>query len=379
MLAGKRTPEEWADAINSEWRKSTESIIRTAQMLDDAIRAIPHGEKERFYLLLAFGRSTASMLTQVGRDGRITNVQYTELLPASWATLYELSKYDNDLWKQAIRSGFIRPDLQQKEVVAYRKNHIKAQRRAVLTAEVGHILGNEFVIHDDCLNVLQTIADSSVDLIATDPPYNMDKAHWDSYGNGEEYATWAAQWLEECQRILKPTGAIYIFGINRMLSHLQRWLDQNMIYRNWIIWDTIQGAGGGLWVNRHEAILYYSKTRQTFEDSDAVKLERHEEHIREYGGVEYRFKSPSNVWRFPCVDENHPDRTAHVTQKPVELMRRIVRASCPPGGFVLDPFAGSGTTLVAAIREGRRTIGFELDKENYQIAAERVAHEISNQ
>ena len=184
---------------------------------------------------------------------------------------------------------------------------------------------------------------------------------------------------ENAKRILKPEGSIYVFGINRMLSHLQRWLDDNMVYRNWIVWDTIQGAGGGLWINRHEAILYYSKTSETYEDSNSVKLERHEENIREYKGKEYKFKNPSNIWRFPCVDNKHEDRTEHITQKPVEIMDRIIKASCPVGGIVCDPFSGSGTTAVSAFINDRKFIGYELDKANYTNSLKRVNNEISNQ
>jgi DNA modification methylase len=142
-------------------------------------------------------------------------------------------------------------------------------------------------------------------------------------------------------------------------------------YRNWITWDTIQGAGGGLWVNRHEDILYLSKTDKTFEDSESVKLERSEENVREYKGVSYEFKSPSNVWRFPCVDNKNADRTDHPTQKPVELIERIIKASCPDDGLVLDLFMGSGTTGVAAIKTKRRCIGFEMNPLYIQIAENR--------
>lgn len=255
-----------------------------------------------------------------------------------------------------------------------KKAQSRKERQAEAAAAPAPVDG---LVCGDAIEGLRSLPDESVDLVVTDPPYNMGKAAWDSYGSGYEFARWCEAWLDECGRILKPHGAIYIFGINRMLSHLQRHLDSHFVYRNWIIWDTVQGAGGGLWVNRHEAILYYSKTTETYEDPDAVKLERHEENVREYRGKVYQFKSPSNVWRFPCVDNRAGDRTAHITQKPVELIQRIVRASSHRDGIVLDPFMGSGTTAVAAIREGRRWLGFENDPAHYEIAAKRVANEVS--
>jgi len=228
------------------------------------------------------------------------------------------------------------------------------------------------LMHGDVVEQLRGLPDGSFDLVCIDPPYNMDKAGWDSFGSGKEFAAWARPWLKECQRVLKDTGAIYVFGINRMLSHLQHEMDGlGLHYRNWITWDTIQGAGGGLWVNRTEAILYYSKTADTFEDADAVKLERHEENVREYKGREYFFKNPSNIWRFPCVDDKHPERTEHPTQKPVELIERIVRASSPVDGRVLDCFLGSGTTGVACMRSRRHATGIDMSAQYLAIAQAR--------
>lgn len=230
------------------------------------------------------------------------------------------------------------------------------------------------VINGDAIDKLRTLSSNSFDLVCIDPPYNMDKADWDSYGNGKSFAEWAKPWLIECKRVLKDSGSIYLFGINRMLSHIQHVFDElGMEYRNWIVWDTIQGAGGGLWVNRHEAILYYSKTRETYEDSDSVKLERHEENVREYKGREYFFKNPSNVWRFPCVDDKHQERTEHPTQKPVELIERIILASSPKGGRVLDCFMGSGTTGVACMKNRRYCVGIEMNGDYIGIAQSRFA------
>lgn len=250
------------------------------------------------------------------------------------------------------------------------------RERAARAAELARLQDREAfmprLLHGDVVEQLRALPDTHFDLVCIDPPYNMDKAGWDSFGSGKEFAAWARPWLKECQRVLKGTGAIYVFGINRMLSHLQHEMDgMGLHYRNWITWDTIQGAGGGLWVNRTEAILYYSKTADTFEDADAVKLERHEENVREYKGREYFFKNPSNIWRFPCVDDKHPERTDHPTQKPVELIERIVRASSPAGGTVLDCFMGSGTTGVACMKSRRHATGIDQSAHYIAIAQAR--------
>ncbi len=246
----------------------------------------------------------------------------------------------------------------------------RAQEAADAQAHRAHFTPR--IICGDVTDSLRDIPSSSVDLIATDPPYNMGKAAWDELGDFETYAAWCKGWLQECRRVLKPTGAIYVFGRWDMLRYVSIVMDElELLSQDFITWDTIQGSGGGLWTNRQEHILYYSKTEQVFEDDNAVKVERHEAHIREYKGREYKFKHISNVWRIPCVDDKDAERTSHPTQKPVEIMERIIRASCPRDGIVLDCFMGSGTTGVAAIRTERQCIGIERDQSYIDIAVGR--------
>jgi site-specific DNA-methyltransferase (adenine-specific) len=200
----------------------------------------------------------------------------------------------------------------------------------------------------------------------------MDKAEWDSFGSGKQYAEWATPWLKECYRVLKDDGSIYIFGKHRMLSHLMMVVEEiGFIYQNWITWDTIQGQGSGLFPDRTEGILFYSKSNKPYADHESIKLNRHEENIREYKGREYKFKSPSSPWRFPCVDDKHKERTGHPTQKPVELIERIVIASCPVEGVVFDCFMGSGTTGVACMKNRRHCVGIENNQDYIEISKSR--------
>lgn len=256
----------------------------------------------------------------------------------------------------------------EKEEKEYQVNLLEMKRISLREAYTPKVL------HGDALDKLRGFPSNYFDLVCVDPPYNMDKADWDSYGSGKVFAEWAKPWLKECQRVLKDSGSLYLFGINRMLSHIQHTLDDiGMEYRNWITWDTIQGAGGGLWVNRYESILYYSKTNKPYEDNDSIKLERHEENVREYKGKEYAFKNPSNVWRMPCVDDKHSERTIHPTQKPVELIERIIKASSPKQGNVLDCFMGSGTTGVACMKNLRFCTGIEMNADYISISQSRFA------
>jgi site-specific DNA-methyltransferase (adenine-specific) len=243
-------------------------------------------------------------------------------------------------------------------------------RQAELAALERRRRSTPTVIQAAVFQGLHQLADESVDLICTAPPYNMGKADWDHI---ENYGVWAESWLRECFRVLKPTGALYVFGrVGGDLAQVLLRLETiGFVYRGDIVWDTLQGAGGGLWPPRHETILYATKTAEAYTDPEAVQLERHEVNIREYKGVEWSVKTAGDVWRFPVVDGHHPDRVEVPVQKPVALIERIIKASCPPDGVVLDCFAGSGTTGVAAMRLERRSILIDRDAEVLSLAQRR--------
>lgn len=374
-------PDWWPFAIDSEYsRIATEpghakAIMTALKALTDAYNRLPEtatiyhleatdetreirGREHRRYDSIAEVINPRELFieTMAGTDNRLSSTTADAICKRIMQHIQDFSQARED-W---------RPVLTDQEEMERLNRLREIERLSEREAFMPRL------IQGDVTSKLKTLQDEWFDLICIDPPYNMDKADWDSFGNGREFAQWARTWLKECYRVLKPSGAIYIFGINRMLSHLQGELDAiGLKYRNWIIWDTIQGAGGGLWVNRHEAILYYSKTDQVYEDADSVKLERHEENVREYKGKEYAFKNPSNIWRFPCVDDKHPERTAHPTQKPIELITRIIQASSPVQGRVLDCFIGSGTTGVACMQLRRYCTGIDQDADYLAIAQSR--------
>ena len=132
---------------------------------------------------------------------------------------------------------------------------------------------------------LRAITTASVDLIATNPPYGMGIADWDHI---PDYLAWAKPWLTECVRVLKPASSLYMFGRLESLAELIDLLERlGLQFQDFLIWETIQGASGPpLWVKRNEVILFAMKGEDYYIDPEAVKLERHEEHIREYKGVE---------------------------------------------------------------------------------------------
>ena len=237
-----------------------------------------------------------------------------------------------------------------------------------LTSSVRLFTGETSVILRECFS-----AGLQVPLIATDPPYNMGKAEWDEIA---DYPSFCQEWIEAATAILAPGGSFYVFGTYASLHDVYAAANAcGLSFLTEIVWDYLNGAGGK-WPRRHDLCLYFVKTgaEPTF-NREAVQVQRHEAHIREYRGHTYNVKTPGTVWRFPTVDAQSVERTTHPTQKPVPLMERIILASSLPGEIVLDPFAGSGSTLVAALRHGRQAVGIERDPHYCDIIRARCAAE----
>ena len=239
-----------------------------------------------------------------------------------------------------------------------------------LTGGVRLFTGETLVILRECFS-----AGLQIPLIATDPPYNMGKAEWDEIA---DYPAFTREWVTAAADVLSPGGAFYVFGTYVSLHDVYTAaVSCGLSFITEIVWDYLNGAGGK-WPRRHDLCLYFVKpgADPTF-NREAVQVQRHEDHIREYRGQTYDVKTPGTVWRFPTVDAQSAERTTHPTQKPVPLMERVVLASSLPGEIVFDPFAGSGSTLVAALRHGRQAFGIERDAHYCDIIRARCAAEHS--
>jgi DNA modification methylase len=239
--------------------------------------------------------------------------------------------------------------------------------------------------NDDCLNVLPTIPDGSVDCIITDLPYGVtnkasEAGKWDSPIPMEPL--WEQFW-----RVLKPNGACVLFAQGMFTAQLMMSQPKNWRYN--LIWDKCRASGflnaKRMPLRYHEDICVFYRSLPTYnpqledlngrEPSHSQGRGNHKETNRCYGninrlptcGVEGK-KFPKSILSFPrphCTG-NHP------TEKSVELCRWLVRTFTNPGETVLDATMGSGTTLVAAALEGRKGIGIELVGKYYDIAVERV-------
>jgi site-specific DNA-methyltransferase (adenine-specific) len=226
----------------------------------------------------------------------------------------------------------------------------------------------------NALDLFRAIPDESVDLIIADPPYNLGK----DYGNSndtmdlEQYLAFSRAWLGESARVLKASGTLYAFMGVRFISYLNNILDceLRMVFNSWICWHYTQGMGKTRGFSpRHDDVLMYGKSADAKFNLDSVRVPQ--KYYRERNNM--RGANPGDVWSFSHVHYCHPNRQAHPTQKPEGLIERMVLASSDEGDLVLDPFAGSGTTLRVCQQLGRNCMGFELNPEYVAMTEERLA------
>jgi len=220
------------------------------------------------------------------------------------------------------------------------------------------------VVEGDSVPIMRAMESESVDLVIADPPYNLGK----NYGNNhdlrgfDEYLEFSRLWLHEAHRVLKPTGTLYVFMGVRFISYLYDLLDQKlgMFFNSWITWHYTQGMGRTKGFSpRHDDILMFTKT-QTFKfNLDDVRIPQ--KYFRRRNNM--AGANPGDVWQFSHVHYSNPEREAHPTQKPEALIERMVLASTDEEDRILDPFAGSGTTLRVAQVMRRCCTGIELNPE----------------
>ena len=241
------------------------------------------------------------------------------------------------------------------------------------------------VFCEDALQGLARIPDGSVNLILADPPYNLGK----DYGNDSDkldaaaYLRWTEQWLDAALPKLKPNGSLYIYLTWRYSPEIFVLLKQHMIMLNEIIWDRrVPSMGGSVrsFSSVHDTIGFFAKAKGHYFDLDAVRIP--------YDAATKKAMSraifvgakwlelgynPKDLWSVSRIHKENPERADHPTQKPLEIIERMLLASCPPDGIVLDLFMGSGTTAVAAKRCGRNFVGFELNSDYCDIIQTRLA------
>lgn len=227
----------------------------------------------------------------------------------------------------------------------------------------------------DCCDFLKAIPDESVQLICIDPPYNLELAGWDIY---ENYIDWAAKWLNEAYRVLSKNGNMVIFGGIQFrnaksgdLIDIIHYIRRNTQFKlvNTIIWRYKNGMSAHRYfANRHEEIIWLTKSNDYYFDLDSVREPYSEKDLkaalkdkRLNPENTIKGKNPTNVWEINRLNGNSKERVGHPTQKPVKIINRLVKALSYPGSIVLDFFAGSGTVGRVCITEGRHCLMCDND------------------
>lgn len=226
----------------------------------------------------------------------------------------------------------------------------------------------------DCLTVLPLLPGGFADLLIADPPYNLDKDfHGSRFARMDDaaYEAYTAQWLDAALPCLKPNGSVYVCCDWRSSAVIGRVLDARLHVRNRITWQREKGRGAKKnWKNAMEDIWFATVSEDYSFDADAVRQRRRvlapyrdkgqPKDWQETEDGRFRDTAPSNFWDDISVPYwSMPENTAHPTQKPEKLMAKLILASCPKGGTVLDPFLGSGSSAVTAKKLGRHFVGIE--------------------
>jgi DNA modification methylase len=232
------------------------------------------------------------------------------------------------------------------------------------------------IVQGDCTVVLGRLPDASVDLAYLDPPFNTGRtmkasagSYDDRWASLESYLAFMADRLADLHRILKPTGSILVHCDWRTAHHLRLLLDERFGadgFVNHLIWR--YGLGGSSprrFSRKHDDILFYGRTGDYHFEPPHVPATSNR--------MKGRTKKATDVLDIPSINNMAAERCGYPTQKPLALLELLVGACAPPGGVVLDPFCGSGTTIVAARRLGRDAIGIDVNEEAVRIARARCA------
>ncbi len=246
--------------------------------------------------------------------------------------------------------------------------------------------------HGDCLDLLKTIPDESLQLVVTSPPYNIGK-EYENKLDLDIYIQQQENVIAECVRALSPKGSICwqvgnyvdrgaIIPLDTILYPLFSKYDLKM--RNRIIWHFEHGLHcSRRFSGRYETIIWFTKSNDYVFNLDPVRIPQ------KYPGKKYfkgpkagqyscnpLGKNPGDLWIIPNVKSNHVEKTEHPCQFPVELIERLVLSLSNEEDWVLDPFLGTGTSIIAAIRHKRRGAGAETLLKYIELAKSRIKQEI---
>jgi len=245
----------------------------------------------------------------------------------------------------------------------------------------GHV-----IYHGEALEVMKNeIPDESVDLVFVDPPYNIGKKFadfHDKWPSDAEYAKWAYEWIDECIRILKPTGTMYLMTSTQAMPYFDLYVRDKLTILSRIVWfyDSSGVQAKKYYGSMYEPILHCVKNKNSYcFNADDILVEAKTGAKRKL--IDYRGetpkpyntkKVPGNVWEFPRVRYRMNEYENHPSQKPEALLERIIRASSNTGDTVFDPFSGTFTTAAVAKSLRRNSISIESQELYLKIGLRRV-------
>ena len=252
---------------------------------------------------------------------------------------------------------------------------------------------NGRLFQGDVVSWLKSLETGTVDLVFADPPYNIKKADWDDFESMHAYVAWSRNWIAEAARVLKPDGTLYVCGFSEILADVKVAAAPLFKGCRWLIWHYKNKANLGRdWGRSHESILHFRKGRRLTFNADEVRIPygahtlKYPDHPQaetsQYGKgskTERDDWTPhpmgakaKDVLEIPTTCNGMGEKTLHPTQKPEELLRRLMLASSNAGDLVLDPFSGSGTTLVVAEQLGRKWLGCDNEPQHNEWAIGRL-------
>ena len=258
-----------------------------------------------------------------------------------------------------------------------------------LTFSNNDVLGTGYrIYHGDCVEIAPQLPKKSVKLIFADPPYNLQLKqtlyrpnqtkvegvddNWDKFSSNADYDTFTANWLSACRRILTDDGTIWVIGsyhnifrVGRIMMDLGFWILNDI---QWYKTNPMPNFRGVRFTNATETLIWAKKSQ-----SQKSYTFNHQVMKRLNGG-----KQMTSVWQIPlCTgSERIKDangKKAHSTQKPEELLKRVILSSSSEGDLILDPFSGSGTTCAVARKLNRKSIGIEKEIRYITISKKRVS------
>jgi len=241
------------------------------------------------------------------------------------------------------------------------------------------------VIQGDCLEIFQNIPGNSIDITFADPPFNLKKKYngYKDNQKDDDYLLWCRKWLSEMVRITKPTGSIFVHNIPKWLTHFVTILNEISYFKHWIAWDAPSGPMGKSLQPSHYGILYYVKNTESnkfYEIRYPHKRCRKCGYLlKDYGGKKETLHPfgplVSDSWTDIHRIKHNKYRDEHPCQLPVHLLERLILMSTDENDIVLDPFVGTGTTVIAAKRLGRKYIGIDIDEKYVNITREKLENE----